>query len=93
MNVESKRFSCFLDLIVSAGSLALLCFLNGVTVHAAEQIKASPQASETKQAIPDSEIIPRAEQTLKSLQKIKSDAAAASSTLSSIFMNVVHPCE
>lgn len=84
MNVEPKRSNCFLDLIVSAASIALLCFLDGVTVHAAEQIKASPQASETKQAIPDSEIIPRAEQTVKSLQKIKSDAAAANSTLSSI---------
>jgi small-conductance mechanosensitive channel len=58
-------------------------------VYAAEPTKTPAQAVETKPApaapvaIPDSEIIPRAEQTVKSLQKLRSEVAA-DSALSSI---------
>jgi len=69
--------------------MVLSWFLGWTAVMAAEPSKTPSQASETKQApqdpvaIADSEIIPRAEQTLKALQKIKS-GVAADSTLRSI---------
>jgi small-conductance mechanosensitive channel len=67
----------------------VLSWLFGGTAVPAEQPKTPPQASETKQASPapvaiaDSEIIPRADQTVKSLQKIRSEVAV-DSTLRSI---------
>jgi small-conductance mechanosensitive channel len=60
----------------------VLSCLSGGTALPAEQPKTPPQASETKQApaapvaIAESEIIPRADQTVKSLQKIRSEVAA-----------------
>jgi small-conductance mechanosensitive channel len=57
-------------------------------VHAAAPTKTPTQGGETKQAspvpvaIPDSEIIPRADQTVKSLQKLRSEIAADSTLIS-----------
>jgi small-conductance mechanosensitive channel len=74
---------------VIACAIFLSEFAGSTVVSAAEPAKAPPQKSETKQAspapvaIPDSEIIPRAEQTIAALQKIRS-ALAADSTLRSI---------
>ena len=68
-------------LMVACG-MVLLPVVGLSTVHAAEPPKTPPQASETKPAppvaIPDSEIIPRAEQAVKALQKIRSEIAADS---------------
>ena len=67
---------CFLDSFIRSVSQTLL--------WAAEPAKAAPQASETKPAPPQpvainaSEIIPRAEQTLRSLQETRFDLAADS---------------
>lgn len=69
--------------------IVLLCLVGRMAVQAAEQPKTPLQAGDTKQAsaapvaIADSEIIPRAEQAVKSLQKLRSEAAA-DSTLTSI---------
>src|SRR5512147_1266771 len=64
--------------IVSSGSVS------ETLLWAAEPTKAVPQASETKSAPPqpvainESEIIPRAEQTLRSLQETRFELAADS---------------
>jgi hypothetical protein len=91
MNPKHKRRSCFLKLT----AFAIACWIvasrltSWTAVQAAEPPKAPRQASEAKQpppaavAIANSEIIPRAEETVKSLQKIRSEVAA-DSRLSSI---------
>lgn len=76
---------------VIACAIFLSEFAGSTVVSAAEQPRASPQAGEAKQApaapiaIAASEVIPRAEQTLKSLQEtrfqIAADAEAALSTI------------
>ncbi|HSK28689.1 MAG TPA: mechanosensitive ion channel domain-containing protein, partial [Candidatus Limnocylindria bacterium] len=72
--------------LIFACSMVLFLVVGLSTVHAAEQLKTPPQASETKPAppvaIPDSEIIPRAEQALKAFQKIRSEVAADSTSIS-----------
>jgi len=91
MTPEYKRRSGLLKRAVGfIGYWMVLSWLLGWTaVQAAEQSKTPSQASETKQAPPvpvaiaDSEIIPRADQTVKALQKIRSDVAA-NSTLNAI---------
>ena len=88
MNQRNKRPRCFLraSVVVVACWVVFSWRVGSSAVQAAEPSKAPAQASASSApaAIPDSEIIPRAEQTVKSLQKIKSDAAATNSTLSSI---------
>jgi hypothetical protein len=86
MNPKHKRRSCFLKLT----ALAIACWIvasrltSWTAVQAAEPPKAARQASDAKQASPaaveiaNSEIIPRAEETVKSLQKIRSEVAADS---------------
>jgi small-conductance mechanosensitive channel len=86
MNPEHKRRSHFLKLTFGLiGWWIILSWSFGwMWVQAAEQPKAPAQASEAKQApvapvaITASEIIPRAEQTLRSLQEIRFQVAADS---------------
>jgi hypothetical protein len=91
MKPNHKRRSCFLivTVVVIACWIVLSWCIGWTAVQAAEQPKTPPQTSETKQASPapvaiaDSEIIPRADQTVKSLQKVRFEVAA-DSTLNSI---------
>jgi potassium-dependent mechanosensitive channel len=86
MNPEQKRRSRFLQLPVGliAWWIILSWLLGWPGGWAAEQPKAPPQPSETEQAppvpvaIPASEIIPRAEQTLRSLQETRFELASDS---------------
>jgi len=80
MNQRHKRPRRFLRSIV----VVVACWvgfswrLGSTAVQAAEPSKAPPQSSAVSApvAIADSEIIPRAEQTIKLLQKIKSEVTA-----------------
>jgi len=89
MNPKHKRRSCFLKLtaVVIASWVVISWLTSGPAVQASEPPKT---LGETKQAstapvaaIADSEIIPRADQTVKSLQKLRLEIAA-DSTLNSI---------
>lgn len=91
MSLKHNRQKRFLKhlIVLIAGWIVFSCSVAWTIVCAAEQPKVSPPQSESKPAsplpaaIPNSEIIPRAEQTVNALQKIRSEAAA-DSTLNSI---------
>jgi small-conductance mechanosensitive channel len=89
MKPTHKRRSGLLKLAVDAIACWMAISLGWAAVQGGEPSKDPAQASEAKQtssaalAIPDSEIIPRAEQAVKSLQKMRSEVAA-DSTLRSI---------
>jgi len=91
MNPRHKRRSCFLNLtaVLIGGWIIFSWCVDRTAVQAAEPSKTPSQAGETKQAppapaaIPDSEIIPRADQTIKALQELRLKVTA-DSTLSSI---------
>jgi small-conductance mechanosensitive channel len=90
MDAQDKTRSWYLRLLVAlTGWFVLSLSLGWTWGRPAERTKPAPQTSETKQAsqvpvaIADSEIIPRAEQTVKLLQKLRSEVAA-DATLNSI---------
>ncbi|HEX9144372.1 MAG TPA: hypothetical protein VGA09_08880, partial [Candidatus Binatia bacterium] len=86
MNPEYKRPSRLSKLTrgLIGRCIVLLWLVGWTAVQAAEQAKTPAQAAETKQAppvpvaIPASEIIPRAEQTLRTLQEIRFQVVADS---------------
>jgi small-conductance mechanosensitive channel len=85
-NTTQKKPICLLQLGVLLVALWIIspCSVGGISLWAAEPAKSPPPASETKQtppqpvAIIESEIIPRAEQTLRSLQETRFELAADS---------------
>jgi len=91
MSPGRRRSCCFLKLsvVLIACWMVFSAGIGWTAVRSTEQTKAAPQTSEAKPAsqgpveLADSEIIPRAEQTVKSLQKLRSELAA-DSTLRSI---------
>ena len=84
-----KRAWSLRRFVALCGSIALCLLLGSTWGRPAEQTKAARPSNETKPAskapvpVAESEIIPRAEQTLKGLQKLRSEIAAGS-TLSAL---------